>query len=98
MSANGSTNALNAIVTECVEALGRIGDLFASESAGKALLSRLGWQVSVFPAPLLALGNSLRALKPLLAEARANPESPDVWLSLSTAPTRLVAEVPALKN
>ena len=93
-----STNTLNAFVIECVEALGRIGDLFASESAGKALLSRLGWQVSVFPAPLLALGNSLRALKPLLAEARANPESPDVWLSLSTAVTRLVTEIRDLKN
>ena len=93
-----STNTLNAIVIECVEALGRIGDLCASESAGKALLSRLGWQVSALPAPLLALGNSLQTLRPLLAEARANPESPDVWLSLSKSVTQLVTEIRELKN
>jgi hypothetical protein len=98
MSANGSTNALNTIVAECVEALVRIGDLFSSESAGKALLSRLGWQVGALPAPLLALGKDLRGLKPLLAQARANPDSPDVWPSLSSTVARIVIEIRDLKN
>jgi len=97
-SKNESTNAFNAIVADCGEALARIGNLLASEKAGQALLARLGWRVGALPAPLLALGSHLRDLKPLLTEALAHPDSPDPWVSLAKAVVEIIDEIRDLKN
>jgi hypothetical protein len=93
-----STNALDTIVADCVEALERVGNLFASDAAGRALLARLGWHLSALPAPLVALGGHLRELTPLITEARTHPESPEIWISLASAVAGLVAEIRDLEH
>src|SRR5262245_36572454 len=93
-----SANALDAIVAECGESLVRVGDLLASDGAGRALLARLGWRVSALPAPLLTLGGRLSKLRPLIAEARARPDTPEVWVSLSSAVVGLIDEIRNLER
>src|SRR5215213_6300073 len=93
-----SSNALDLLVADCVEALARVGNLFASDSSGRALLARLGWQVDTVPPPLVELAQHLRELGPLLRKAQAEPDSPELWVSLARMVPQLAREIHDLEN
>lgn len=93
-----SASAFNTVVLDAANALARVGDLLSRDEAGRALLLRLGWQVESLPEPLRLLGSHLGAIRTVFDDARAEPDSPAVWLELADAVVRLATEIRALRD